>query len=161
MSSSGAPGLPGPTPEAAASLLSRPDDPEDRESVIRHNIEMLRVIGSPGFRPGDAYLRATAEKAYDRCYYPDGMARQTLAILAAESRAELLETIRVPSLVIHGKDDPLVPVEAGIDTAKRIPGAELRLVPGMAHDVVPGLATILAETISEHTAAAETATTDA
>jgi len=154
MSSSGAPGLPGPTPEAAVALLSRPENPEDRKSVIRNSVELLRVIGSPGFRPGDAYLRATAEKAYDRCHCPDGVARQTIAILTAESRTELLETIRVPTLVIHGQDDPLIPVEAGIDTAKRIPKAELLLVPGMGHDVVPGLAEILVEAISAHTSAA-------
>jgi proline iminopeptidase len=154
MSSSGAPGLPGPTPEAAAALFSRPENPEDRESVIRHNVELLKVIGSPGFRPGDAYLRAMAEKAYDRCHCPDGMERQLVAILGAESRVELLAAIRVPTLVIHGQDDPLIPVEAGIDTAKRIPGAELRLIPGMGHDVVPGLAPILAAAISDHTQAA-------
>jgi len=154
MSSSGAPGLPGPTPEAAAALLSRPENPEDRESVVRHHVELLKVIGSPGFRPGDAYLRAMAEKAYDRCYCPDGMERQLVAILAAESRGELLAAIRVPTLVIHGQDDPLIPVEAGIDTAERIPGAELCLIPGMGHDVVPALAPILAEAISDHTQAA-------
>jgi len=153
MSSSGAPGLPGPTPEAAAALLSRPENPEDRESVVRHNVALLKVIESPGFRPGDAYLRAMAEKAYDRCHCPDGMERQLVAILASESRVELLAAIRVPTLVIHGQDDPLIPVEAGIDTAERIPGAELHLIPGMGHDVVPALAPILAEAICDHTQA--------
>jgi len=70
-------------------------------------------------------------------------------------RAELLRTIRVPTLVIHGVDDPLIPIEAGMDTAKRIPGAELRLIPGMGHDVAPGLIPTLVEAIAEHTAAAE------
>ena len=154
MSSSGAPGLPGPTPEAAAALLSRPENPQDRESVIRHNVALLKVIESPGFRPGDAYLRAVAEKAYDRCHCPDGMERQLVAVLGAESRLELLASIRVPTLVIHGQDDPLIPVEAGIDTAERIPGAQLRLIPGMGHDVVPALAPMLTEAISDHTQAA-------
>ena len=155
MSSSGAPGLPGPTPEAAAALMSRPEDPNDRESVIQHGIGVLKVIGSPGYPPGDAYLRAVAERAYDRCYCPDGIGRQMLAILAAQGRAERLKTIRVPTLVIHGVDDPLIPVEAGMDSAKRIPGAELRLIPGMGHDVAPGLIPTLVEAIAEHTAAAE------
>ncbi len=155
MSSSGAPGLPGPTPEAAAALMSRPEDPEDRESVIQHSAGVLKVIASPGYPSGDTYLRAMAERAYDRCYCPDGIGRQMLAILAAQGRAERLKTIRVPTLVIHGVDDPLIPVEAGMDSAKRIPGAELRLIPGMGHDVAPGLIPTLVEAIAEHTAAAE------
>jgi proline iminopeptidase len=155
MSTSGAPGLPGPTPEAAAALLSRPEDPNDRESVIRCTVESERVFSSPGHPPGDAYLRAAAETAYDRCYCPEGVNRQLLAVLAGAGRAELLKTIRVPTLVIHGTDDPLIPVEAGIDTARRIPGAELRLVPGMGHDVAPGLAPILVEAIAGHAAAVE------
>jgi pimeloyl-ACP methyl ester carboxylesterase len=155
MSSSGAPGLPGPTPEAAAALMSRPEDPNDRESVIRHSVGVLKVIGSPGYPSGDTYLRAVAETAYDRCYCPEGVNRQMLAVLAGVERAELLKTIRLPTLVIHGVDDPLIPVEAGMDTAKRIPGAELRLVPGMGHDVAPGLIPTLVEAIAGHAAAAE------
>ncbi len=155
MSSSGAAGLPGPTPEATAALLSVPENPDDRESVVRHTVETEKVFASPGYPPGDAYLRAVAERAYDRCYCPDGVGRQLLAVLAGGERAELLKTIRVPTLVIHGVDDPLIPVEAGMDTARRIPGAELRLVPGMGHDVAPGLIPTLVEAISEHTAAAE------
>jgi pimeloyl-ACP methyl ester carboxylesterase len=155
MSSSGAPGLPGPTPEATAALLSRPEDPNNRESVIRHGVETEKVFASPGYPPGDAYLRAVAERAYDRCYCPEGISRQMLAVLTALGRAELLKTIRVPTLVIHGVDDPLIPVGAGMDTAKRIPGAELRLVPGMGHDIAPGLVPTLAEAIVEHAAAAE------
>jgi len=155
MSSSGAPGLPGPTPEAAAALMSSPEDPDDRESVIRHTVETEKVFASPGYPPGDAYLRAVAETAYDRCYCPEGVDRQMLAVLAGAGRAELLKMIRVPTLVIHGVDDPLIPVEASMDTARRIPGAELRLVPGMGHDVAPGLIPTLVEAIAGHTAAAE------
>ena len=96
MSSSGAPGLPGPTPEATAALLSRPEDPNDRESVIRHGVETEKVFASPGYPPGDAYLRAVAERAYDRCYCPEGISRQMLAVLTAVGRACLLYTSPSP-----------------------------------------------------------------
>jgi pimeloyl-ACP methyl ester carboxylesterase len=155
MSSSGAPRLPGPTPDAAAALMSRPEDPGDRESVIQHSVWVLKVIGSPGYPSGADHLRAVAERAYDRCYCPDGITRQMLAILTGGGRSELLRSIRVPTLVIHGVDDPLIPVEAGVDTAKRIPGAALRLIPGMGHDLAPGLIHTLVESIALHTAAAE------
>jgi pimeloyl-ACP methyl ester carboxylesterase len=155
MSSSGAPGLPGPTPEAAAALMSRPENPSDRESVIRHTVETEKVFASPGYPPSDADLREAAERAYDRCYCPDGISRQMLAVLTGGERAEVLKAIRVPTLVIHGVDDPLIPVEAGMDTARRIPGAELRLIPGMGHDIAAGLIPTLVAAISEHTAAVE------
>jgi len=155
MSSSGAPGLPGPTPEAGAALMSRPENPDDRESVIQHSMGVLKLIGSPGYPPGDTHLRSVAETAYDRCYCPDGISRQMLAILAGGQRADLLKTIRVSTLVIHGVDDPLIPVEAGMDTAKRIPGAELRLIPGMGHDIAPGLIPTLVAAIADHATAAD------
>jgi pimeloyl-ACP methyl ester carboxylesterase len=135
--------------------MSRPEDPGDRESVIRHSVWVLKVIGSPGYPPGDDYLRAVAERAYDRCYCPEGITRQMLAILTGGVRTELLRHIRVPTLVIHGVDDPLIPLEAGVDTANRIPGAALRLIPGMGHDIAPALIPTLVESIAEHTAAAE------
>ena len=135
--------------------MSRPEDPDERESVIRHSVGVLEVIASPGYPSGDDYLRGMAERAYDRCHCPDGIGRQMLAILSGQGRAERLKKIRVPTLVIHGVDDPLIPVEAGMDSARRIPGTELRLIPGMGHDLAPGLIPTLVEAIADHTAAAE------
>jgi pimeloyl-ACP methyl ester carboxylesterase len=71
------------------------------------------------------------------------------------SRVALLREIRVPSLIIHGADDPLVPVEAGIDTAGHIPGAVLRMIPGMGHDLAERLIPILTEAIADHCLAEE------
>ena len=75
-----------------------------------------------------------AEKAYDRCHCPDGMERQLVTVLGAESRLELLASIRVPTLVIHGQDDPLIPVEAGIDE-RRPGGLGIYLVRSMVDDL--------------------------
>lgn len=149
MSSSGRPGLPGPTPEAAEALLRRPAS-NSREDVVRNNVETQKVFASPGFPISDAELRAGFEAAYDRSHRPEGVGRQMAAALASGSRVELLERIRVPTLVIHGADDPLIPVECGRDTARHVPGAELRIVPGMGHDVVPASSPLLAEAIAAH-----------
>jgi alpha-beta hydrolase superfamily lysophospholipase len=78
-----------------------------------------------------------------------------LAILASGSRVELLKEIKVSTLVIHGADDPLVPVEAGTDTAKHIPGAALKIIPGMGHDLANGLVPILVDAIADHCLAAD------
>jgi pimeloyl-ACP methyl ester carboxylesterase len=116
---------------------------------------ILRVIGSPGFATSEADLRAKVEQAADRSYYPPGAGRHLLAVLASGSRVELLKQIRVPTLVIHGADDPLVPVEGGEDTARHISGAVLKIIPGMGHDLANGLIPILVEAIAAHCLAAD------
>jgi pimeloyl-ACP methyl ester carboxylesterase len=151
MSSSGDPSLPPGKPEAATALLAPRARDGDREGIIERGMNVYRVIGSPG----EAELRRKIELATDRSYYPAGVERQMMAILASGSRANVLGGIRSPTLVIHGADDPLVPVEAGKDTARRIPGAALKIVPGMGHDLAPGLVPILAGAIADHCLAAD------
>ena len=146
MSTSGRPGLPPGKPEALTALMTPPAN-SARETVIEQLMHSRRVIGSPGFPEDEAILRQQVEASYDRCYYPQGIARQTAAILKSGSRVERLEQIRVPSLVIHGLDDPLVPVEAGRDTAATIPGAALQLVAGMGHGLESALEMRIADAI--------------
>lgn len=150
MSSSGNPALPPPTPEAMEALLSQPADPTDRGSVVAHSIRTQKAIGGRGYPASDAELRDRAERSFDRCHHPAGPMRQLMAVFSSGSRVELLKRIAVPSLVIHGDDDPLVPLEAGRDTARQIPGAELHTIPGMGHDLAPGLVEILVEAIAQH-----------
>ena len=155
MSSSGDPSLPPGKPEAAAALLAPRARDGDREGIIERGMNVYRVIGSPGFPTSEAELRRKIELATDRSYYPAGVERQMMAILASGSRANVLGGIRSPTLVIHGADDPLVPVEAGKDTARRIPGAALKIIPGMGHDLAAGLVPILAGAIADHCLAAD------
>jgi pimeloyl-ACP methyl ester carboxylesterase len=150
MSSSGDPKLPTSKPEAVAALFSPRPSIEDRDRVIQHGMNVLRTIGSPSFPTSDAELRAKVVRAMDRSYYPQGVGRQFLAMLANGSRVEMLRRIRVPTLVIHGSDDPLVPVEAGNDMAANIPGAKLKIIAGMGHDLATGLIPILVDAIAEH-----------
>jgi pimeloyl-ACP methyl ester carboxylesterase len=146
MSSSGRPGLPPGTPEAMAAIMA-PPPATDRDSIVAHSVKGRRAIGSPGFAEDEAVLRQLAAASFDRSYYPQGAARQFAAITENGSRVALLKTIRVPSLVIHGTGDPLVPVEAGKDTAANIPGCELLLVPGMGHGLESKLEPIVADAV--------------
>jgi pimeloyl-ACP methyl ester carboxylesterase len=149
MSTSGNLELPEATPEAVAALLARPPS-EEREDLIANNAMRSRVIGGPHFDTDEAFIRDHAARQIDRAYYPQGFARQFVAIRASGSRAGLLETIAAPTLVIHGADDPLVRVEGGRDTAARIAGAKLMIVEGMGHFIEPRLVPRIVAAIAEH-----------
>ncbi len=133
MSTTGDRSLPPPQPQAMAAL-TRPM-PTEREAFVAQAVEALRSISSPGFPFNEERARRRVERSYERGYYPPGFIRQFTAIAAAGSRREALSSVHVPTLVIHGTADPLVPLEGGRDTAASIPGAELLEIEGMGHDL--------------------------
>jgi len=135
MTSSGARRLPGPSMKVRGALLSRPDDPKSIDSVIAHYVRLYKLIGSPGYPASDDYLFQRLGKSVRRSYRPRGTARQLSAIAADGDRSGLLSQIRLPTRVLHGLADPLVPVAAGHDLAAKIKGAQLDLVDGMGHDL--------------------------
>lgn len=147
MSTSGRPGLPPATPAAMGALMAAPPS-QDRDTVIAHSAKNRGIVGSPTFPEDEAGLRLAIAADYDRGYYPQGSARQIAAVLKSGSRVALLEKIRVPSLVIHGADDPLVPVEGGKDTAATIPHAELLVIPDMGHAIEARLVPVVADAIA-------------
>lgn len=153
MSTSGAPGLPGPSAAIRRRLLARrPADPTRAEAVAG-GAEVLRLISYPDpARPAGAF-EEMAGRAFDRAYYPAGARRQLLAIIADGSRAARLRAIRASTLLIHGESDPLVPSAGSEDLARRVPHARLEIVPGMAHDLPPSRAPLIADMITRHAAA--------
>jgi len=155
MSSTGRRDLPPGRPEAMAALMT-PLPSNSREDRIAASMKTWRIIGSPGYPATDAELRADAERDIDRVpFEPTGMARQMAAILVAPPRNDILKSVSAPTLVIHGADDPLVPVAAGRDTAASIPGAELIVVPGMGHDVTATLTPVLEKHVGDFVARVE------
>jgi pimeloyl-ACP methyl ester carboxylesterase len=142
MSSSGAPGLPAAAPEIRERLLARATG---RDATVALDAANRAVFGSPGYPESETARLEMAARAYDRAYCPEGVERQMRAAIADGSRVERLRTIGVPTLVIHGADDPLVPPACGEDTARHIPGAELAIVPGMGHNIPDTLAPVIAE----------------
>ncbi|HWA29992.1 MAG TPA: alpha/beta hydrolase [Rhizomicrobium sp.] len=149
MSTTGRPDLPQAKPEAMAALMTPPAS-DSREDRIAAGMKVWRVIGSPGYAATDDELRAVATAAADRAPYdPAGIGRQMLAIVSAPARNDILKTVKAPSQVIHGADDPLVPVEGGKDTAASIPGAKLHIVPGMAHDFTNALVPVYLKLVGD------------
>lgn len=146
-STSGRPGLPIGKPEALAMLTAQPEGPA-REQLVRHGIKLRTVIGSPAYPTPEAEMRAFVERNVDRRWYPEGAARQYLAVVASGDRVELLKTVKVPTLVLHGEADPLLPVECGRDVARLVPGAEIETIPGWGHDFPPQLVPRLVDRIA-------------
>ena len=141
-------------PGALRALLRRPD-PHDIDAVIAHLVGVFGVIGSPGFVTDPGLLRGMCERVARRGYYPAGTARQLLAILAAGDRRRELARVRAPTLVIHGTQDPLLPIAAGRDTARYVIGARLLEIEGMGHDLPPALTPQIVDAIAKHCRAAE------
>ena len=138
-------------PRALRALLRRPpDDPADLNAVVEHLMYVFGVIGSPGFKQDAATLRPLLERVARRGLYAAGTARQLAAILASGDRRTMLRGIDAPTLVIHGADDPLIPVAAGHDTARHIRNAKLEVIDGMGHDFPPKLMSRLAARVAEH-----------
>lgn len=136
MSTTGDPTLPQATGDALRMLLT--PAPLDRTGNVAHMLEAWKVIGSPGYPFDEAGMRTIFERAFDRGHNPGGVARQLTAIMASGDRTSALRSVSAPTLVIHGKGDPLIPIAAGNATAEAVPGATLLVIDGMGHDFPRG-----------------------
>ena len=152
MSTTGRRGQRRATPEAMARLMT--PAPTEREAYLDRAVESQRIMAGSGFDYDEKRARERAALAYDRCFYPEGTQRQMVAVMASGSRHEKLAAVKAPTLVIHGKEDPLVPVEGGIDTHESIPGSELLLIDGMGHAMPVGAWPVIIDAISKHVARA-------
>jgi len=135
-STSGNRSLPPPDPDVMKVLLA--PAPRDRQGYVDYMVRFIRMTTGKGFPFDEAYARRISERAYDRSFCPEGTAHQLKAIATQKDRRQALGRLSVPTLVVQGTDDPLVSVEAGIDLAGAIPGACLKLIEGMGHDLARG-----------------------
>ena len=136
-----------PTPEALEALVRMPAP--TREEIIENSIEARRIFAGRG-NPFDVEAQRTlVERAYDRSYYPVGFGRQYAAIVASESRIPGLRQVNVPTLVVHGADDPLVPPENGRRVAAAVPGARYLELAGVGHNLPPGTWSDVADAIAD------------
>lgn len=143
MSSSGARELPGPRPVAREAMLSRPASSLE-DALVEHQVRVFTALGSPGFPPEPQALRKRCRRAVRRAREGGpgaaaGYVRQLTAVAASADRSPLLPGLRMPTLVIHGQDDPLLPPACGEQLARLIPGARLDRIPGLGHDLPPAL----------------------
>ncbi len=148
MSTSSHPDLPSPSAEAAQALLAPLPAARDRESLIEDAIRRQLAVASPEYPSCPDRLRNQFTEEHERGFHPRGVTRQLAAFLASGDRRALLATISAPTLVLHGADDPLIPLACGEDVAAHIPGAEMRVIEGMAHDFPLALTDVFADAIA-------------
>jgi pimeloyl-ACP methyl ester carboxylesterase len=155
MSSTGRPGLPEGSPEAFAALMALPKSPS-RADRIATALAAVKAIGGPGYPASDEERRAYLARSVDRTPFdPPAAARQMAAIVAAELRHERLRRLRIPALVIHGADDPVIPAAHGEDAARSIPGADLLIVPGLGHDFTESASRVYLAAVGDFAAKVE------
>ena len=130
MSTTGDPNVGQPTPEAMAALMA--PAPKNRDEAIANGVATGRILSPVHFDEAKSATRAG--ESYDRAYDPKGVARQMAAIGTQADRTPKLADVTVPSLVIHGRPDPLVTLSGGEATAKAIPDATLLVLDEMGHD---------------------------
>jgi pimeloyl-ACP methyl ester carboxylesterase len=133
--STAGPAVPPPSPETMAVLLT--DLPTDRSSFVAWNQLMYTKTGATHPPPDVAWIRARAERTWDHGWSPDGFLRHLLAVISATDRTPMLRDLRLPVTIVHGESDPIFPIAAAHQVAQAIPGARLRVIPGMGHDLPP------------------------
>ena len=128
-----------PAPKALMCLIKGPAPDAPREEIVENSMRVSRVIGSPGYPRSEERLRRDAIEAYERAYYPQGIARHFDAALSSGSLRRYDLRITAPTVVIHGREDILMRPSGGKAIASSIPGARLVLFDGMAHDLPEAL----------------------
>jgi pimeloyl-ACP methyl ester carboxylesterase len=136
------PSLPRSTPEATAALTT-PPPAGDRATVIAHSLKGRRAYASTAWPFDEGRIAGLIGASYDRSYYPEGSTRHWSAIMASPPRTERLKKLQLPTLVLHGTADTLIPCEAGRHTAACIPGAEHHEIAGWGHDFPLGVIPLL------------------
>lgn len=150
-SSSGDRGLPWPSFKVRREMM-RLEKPKTRDACIAKEMRMWQTLASPAYPPCIVELRRFVSRCYDRGYHPHGTLRQLVAIMIDQKRCAQLNKISASTLVIHGEDDPMLPIANGVNIYQRIAGAQLQRIAGMGHDIPLGFVPTLVDLINTHCA---------
>lgn len=134
--------------EAAALLTQRAA--ESKEEYIEQSLENSKILGGSKFQHDEDLYRQHAGRKYDRGIYPPGFARQLAAVMVQDDRRNALSKINVPTLVLHGDADPLVPVEGCVETADAVPNSKMKIIEGWGHGFPPVIWPIIIDELVAH-----------
>lgn len=156
MSTTGDRHLPRSEPQALAALLK--PTKLDRASFLARYLETWRILAGPLMPLDPEHTRAQGERCFERGLNPAGAARQMKAVVAAADRTEALGALRVPTLVLHGSADPLLPLAHGRATANAIPNARFDLIVGMGHALPRAAWAQIVDAVAQHAHGASVST---
>ncbi len=125
------------------------------EALLRYGIKLHRLIGGSAYQTDEQTIREQIEKTSYRSANSWAIKRQLVAVAAAGDRRQQVTRIKVPTLIVHGAQDPIIPVRMGVETAAHIKRAKLRVIQGMGHDIPPALVPVLQKIICKHLKKAE------
>ena len=144
----GNPEIPMGKPELFIELVNPP--PTEREAYIENRVALIRKLAGSKHPIDEQRTRQHFERSYDRGFYRPGIARHGVAGAVNSDRTQALKSVGAPTLVIHGSEDPLFPVEQGKATVDAIPGAELLIIDGMGHWFPIAVWPLLVDAIDKH-----------
>ncbi len=131
------------------SILFAPPAP-GLQAYIEQSVRSALAFRGPGFPFDEARLRRRAAAAFERGVHPGSTARQMAALIASLGWRRELAGLSIPTLVIHGDADPLIPPIGGLDTARASPGAHLLMIAGLGHGLPPPVWPQLIDAIASH-----------
>lgn len=149
MSTTGRAGIPKANPRVLLHLSRRPNTAKP-EQAINYIVKMNQLIGSPAYPEDDDVLYEDARFNYERAQNAQGYKRQLLAITATKDRRKLVKKIKVPTLIIHGTQDAMIPVRDAKIASRQIKRAKLKIIDGMGHNIPKALVPKLVKPISKH-----------
>ena len=154
MSTTGRRSLPKPTWKTMRAIMQPPAKRGDTQGAINRMVKVFEVISSKTYPPDPTYMREFCTRHIERANYPQGGARQLMAIAASDDRTYTVRKIKAPTLVIHGDEDKLVSPVCGMETAREIVygggKAKVSIIKGMAHDFPLPLLPQIADEIAGH-----------
>ena len=130
-------------------LLKKPES-DSTEGLRNYFRGVFTALAGPKYQPAEPELESMLNRIETFNYDPAAMYRQLLAILASGDRAWQLARLQLPTLVIHGTADPLLPLAAGEETARLIPEAKLVSIQGMGHQLPEALVPEIGSLIAGH-----------
>ncbi|UJF24394.1 alpha/beta fold hydrolase [Suttonella sp. R2A3] len=130
------------------SMLARAPDKKDHDAAMAHTLATIERLAGAHYDAEEAQRRV--QLLHQRKYYPQGSTRHMMAVLATGSLRKLNTHIKQPTLVVHGREDRLIPPSHGKNLERAIPQARLVLIEGMGHDIPQALVDQLAALFTQH-----------
>ena len=119
-------------------MMERSKNPNaSHEEILEREIRMVSLIGMDGRIVDTPEFREETIRNLDRGQDGSGYARQLLSILASKDRLKKIQKIKAPTLIIHGKNDPMIHVKNAYKMHKLIPHSKLKIIENMRHLIEP------------------------